>query len=241
MLCFAAPRLALPESYQELKFRKARNGECRFDTTRWEVLAYRPEAIAEVRVAVTHELAFASEARASFVVAHEEFHDQKSIRRLPAGLHEPAATLASFLVEPQPETGTGDPAFLFRQKAGLINDYGDQATQLYGRYDRGELTEFEALRLKQSIFDVLHADCADLAATPAFNPCPAALNNAGLAFDTTYTRLYPLIYELLLATGWDREETLRVLMFDLPETPEIESNPRQALQGRIARTRSATR
>ena len=54
MLCFAAPRLALPESYKKLKFRKARNGKCRFDTTRWDVLAYRPEAVAGVRVAGQH-------------------------------------------------------------------------------------------------------------------------------------------------------------------------------------------
>jgi hypothetical protein len=42
----------------------------------------------------------------------------------------------------------------------------------------------------------------------SFNKCLSANNNAGLAFDMTYAKHYPLIYELYLASGQDLKATV---------------------------------
>lgn len=69
----------------------------------------------------------------------------------------------------------------------------------------------------------------------AYNPCPAVLNNAGLAFDSTYTRPYPLIFELLPAAGWDRQAAVRVLLEDLPAAPGLRRTPRKAIRQLVQR------
>ena len=40
---------------------------------------------------------------------------------------------------------------------------------------------------------------------------PAADNNAGLAFDRTYTKFYPLLYELFDSHGGDVKTTIEIL------------------------------
>lgn len=228
-LCFAARKLELPEAYGQLRFTRVRDGNCPFDETRWDVLRYQPEAVAGEDVGVTPELAAAPEARASFVVAHEDFHDQPAMRRLPPGLHEPAATLAALLIS----AGAFDenhPVLRYRQKALLINRYRHRTATLYSRYRRREITEADALQEKEALFRELGAECLALPVALAYNPCPAALNNAGLAFDATYTKLYPLMMQLLPAVGWDRQAAIRVLLEDLPTAPGVLREPRAAIR-----------
>lgn len=228
-LCFAARRLELPEEYSQLRFRRVQNGPCPLDAAKWDVFRYQPEAVAGEEVGVTPELAAAPEQRASFVVAHEDFHDQPTMRSLPPGLHEPAATLAALLIAP----GAFDehhPALLYRRKAQLINRYRHRAAALYSRYRRREITEAAALEDKEKLFRELGAECLALPVALAYNPCPAVLNNAGLAFDATYTRLYPLMMELLPAVGWDRQAAIRVLLEDLPAVPGVRREPRRAIR-----------
>lgn len=237
-LCFAARRLELPEEYDQLRFRRAPNGICGFDEAEWDVFRYQPEAVAGEGVGVTPELAAAPEERASFVVAHEDFHDQPTMRRLPAGLHEPAATLAGLLASSGPFDAQ-HPALLYRQKALLINRYRHRATALYNRYRRREISEGEALELKEKLFNELGAECSALPAVLTYNPCPAVLNNAGLSFDATYTRLYPLLFQILPAVGWDRQAATRVLLEELPAAPGLRREPRKAIRQLIGRLTQA--
>ena len=221
--------MELPEEYSQLRFQRVQDGACPFDETQWDVFRYQPEAVAGEGVGVTPELTAATEERASFVVAHEEFHDQPTMRRLPPGLHEPAATLAGLLISP----GAFDenhPVLLYRGKAVLINRYRHRAATLYSRYRRREITVAAALEGKERLFRELGAECLALPAALAYNPCPAVLNNAGLAFDATYTRLYPLMMELLPAVGWDRQAAFRVLLEDLPAAPGVRREPRRAIR-----------
>ena len=234
-LCFAARKLELPEEYDELRFRRAPDGVCGFDTAEWDVFQYQPEAVAGEDVGVTPELAAAPEERANFVVAHEDFHDQPTMRRLPAGLHEPAATLAALLISPEPF----DAQHPYRQKALLINRYRHRAGALYSRYRRREISAGEALALKKKLFNELGAECSALPAALAYNPCPAVLNNAGLSFDATYTRLYPLLFEILPAVGWDRQAAVRVLLQDLPAAHGVRREPRKAIRELIRRLAQA--
>ncbi len=228
----------MPEEYGQLRFRRAPNGVCGFNEAKWDVFRYQPEAVAGEKVGVTPELAAASAERAAFVVAHEDFHDQPSMRKLPPGLHEPAATLGALLMSP----GAFDelhPALLYRRKAQLINRYRYRAAALYSRYRRREISEAEALQLKETLFSELGAECSALPPALAYNPCPAVLNNAGLAFDATYTRLYPLMFELLPAVGWDRQAAVRVLLEDMPAAPGLLRTPRKAIRQLVRRLTQA--
>ena len=45
----------------------------------------------------------------------------------------------------------------------------------------------------------------------SFNKCLPVQNNAGLAFDATYTRHYPLLYELFWARGQDPRATIEAI------------------------------
>ena len=233
-LCFAARKLELPEEYGQLRFRRAANGVCGFNEAKWDVFAYKPEAVAGEQVGVTPELTAASAERAGFVVAHEDFHDQPAMRRLSPGLHEPAATLGALLISPEP-FDQDHPTLQYRRKALLINRYRHRAAALYNRYRWGEISEAEALERKEELFTELAAECLALPAALAYNPCPAVLNNAGLAFDVTYTRLYPLIFELLPAAGWDRQATIRVLLEELPAAPGLQRTPRKAIRELVER------
>jgi hypothetical protein len=230
--------LDLPEEYGQLRFRRAPNGVCGFDEAKWDVFRYQPEAVAGEKVGVTPELAAATAVRADFVVAHEDFHDQPSMRRLPPGLHEPAATLAALLISPGP-FDEHHPALEYRRKALLINRYRHRAAALYNRYRRREISEAQALQRKEKLFSDLSAECLALPAALAYNPCPAVLNNAGLAFDATYTRLYPLMFELLPAAGWDRPTAMRVLLKDLPAAPGLRRAPRKAIRQLVQRLTQA--
>ena len=61
----------------------------------------------------------------------------------------------------------------------------------------------------------------DCAGTVSFNKCPAAMNNAGLAFDRTYTRHYPLLHDLYTRLGGDTAalvSTLKRLMTNWPSS-----------------------
>lgn len=235
-LCFAARRLELPEEYGQLRFRRAADGVCGFDEAKWDVFRYKPEAVAGEKVGVTPELAAATAERAAFVVAHEDFHDQPSMRRLPPGLHEPAATLGALMMAP----GLFDdahPALQYRRKAWLVNRYRHRAAALYTQYRRREISEAEALARKEELFTELAAECLALPVALAYNPCPAIFNNAGLTFDATYTGLYPLMFELLPAAGWDREAAVRVLLEDLPAAPGLLRTPRKAIRELVERLR----
>ena len=53
----------------------------------------------------------------------------------------------------------------------------------------------------------------------SFNKCPSALNNAGLAFDRTYTQNYPMLHELYKLLGSDTPalvSTLKRLLKNWP-------------------------
>jgi hypothetical protein len=42
----------------------------------------------------------------------------------------------------------------------------------------------------------------------SFNKCPAAMNNAGLAFDNTYTRQYPAMVDRYQRAGANTKATI---------------------------------
>jgi hypothetical protein len=66
--------------------------------------------------------------------------------------------------------------------------------------------------------------CKGISPDPrSFNKCLAANNNAGLAFDMTYTKYYPLMYDLFMAYRPDLKATIDALKQALNTRSESEA------------------
>jgi hypothetical protein len=69
------------------------------------------------------------------------------------------------------------------------------------------------LARKAEVFAELERQCGVQPGTGprAFHPCPAVMNNAGLAFDVTYTREYPRVHEIFEQKGRDPKAAIEAL------------------------------
>ncbi len=242
--CYYTEPLRLPDDYSGLWFKKGRDGACPVDERKYDVFYYAPEALAGSAAAVTPALDAASPARRAFVVAHEDFHDQPGIRALPPQVKEAAATLAGFLVEREQSRPAGarpnapaPAAVAFLEKSRLINRSHDSLSRLYEAWRAGEVSRRQALSRKREALEELADECGRAEVNEAFSACPAAFNNAGLAFEATYTRMYPRLFAIYEATGWKTRETLGALENDLPALEGVKTTPEEAIEGLIKRLR----
>src|SRR5690348_16137747 len=88
------------------------------------------------------------------------------------------------------------------------------------------MTKNRALAEKRRLLSALQRDCAAIEPEPrSFNRCTPAANNAGLAFDYTYTRDYPLMYEVYRACRQDLRCTIAA----------IDGAPRKRPEGDVLR------
>jgi hypothetical protein len=221
--CYYAPRLELPFSYDELRFENAGRNGCRIDESVYDIFFYPMEAVASGSSPVTSSLAASSSERLLVVVTHEDFHQHHDDSNLPAVAAEAASTLAGFLTAAEfARQRYGDEAELTRRLAAeadlflakslVVNAYRERLLRLYESVAAGTVPRPAAPAIKRRIFEELGRECLAVDGTPAsFNKCPGALNNAGLAFDYTYTRNYPLVYRLYAALGRDRRAALGAL------------------------------
>jgi hypothetical protein len=108
----------------------------------------------------------------------------------------------------------------FFRKALIVNTYYDRVSELYKSFRAGALSEAEALARKSELFAELEHACSAISPDPvSFNKCPAALNNAGLAFDRTYTRHYPLMYDLYISLAAIRRRSSGAEAVECPGGP----------------------
>jgi len=218
--CYFTEKLELPRSYRDLHLAQGSEAGCSVDMERYDVFFYPAEAVASGASPVTPALADASLERLLVVVPHEDFHNQSEARGAPPELAEAAATLIGFLTAAEfarDRYGEGSPAFerldrearLFRQKATTVNLYHDRVAALYSSFRSGRITRQTALAGKEELFLQLGRACAAIMPDPvSFNKCPAAMNNAGLAFDHTYTRQYPDVFDRYERSGEDTRATI---------------------------------
>ncbi|HEY3045609.1 MAG TPA: aminopeptidase [Vicinamibacterales bacterium] len=221
--CYFTGTLELPGSYAGLHITPGNESGCSVDQEKYDVFFYPVEAVASGASPVTPALADASLERVLVVVPHEDFHSQSETRRSSADVAEAAATLIGFLAATEfarSKYGEGSQVFqgldreagLFLQKAILVNRYHDELSDLYASFRSRTISRQAALIKKQELFAHLKQECAALTPDPvSFNKCPAALNNAGLAFDSTYTRQYPAMFDLHQRLGKDTKATIQSL------------------------------
>lgn len=220
--CYYTEKLTLPDSYEGLRFERGAAAGCRVDPAKYDIFFYPMEAVASDTTRVTDKLAQASVERQAVVVSHEDFHVQEPIRKLPEPLAEAATTLAGFLTAAEyakREAGESSDMYrrlsgeveLFLRKSAIVNQWHARLAALYQAARHGTMSRREALTRKDEHFAKLRQACEALPAPVSFNRCPAALNNAGLAFDATYTRYYPLFYAVFVARGRDPKSTIETI------------------------------
>jgi hypothetical protein len=207
--CYYTGKLELPDSYEQLRLVEGTASGCAVNDDVYDVFFYPIEAVADGAAPVTSSLRRAAEERQAVVVAHEDYHEM--LHRLPVHLAEAAATLAGFATAAQFARDTAGPdselsralvaeADLFLEKAEIVNRFHARLREVYQQVRAGRLRSEEALTAKRALFTELERECRAIAPKPrTFNPCPAVLNNAGLAFDYTYTKYYPLLHRWFTA------------------------------------------
>ena len=231
--CYFTGKLQLPAFYSTLRMVREDEEQCAARAVDDDIFFYPVQAVASGEETITVSLAEASTERLLVVVPHEDFHNQSEARKAPTEVAEAAATLVGFLTAREfasdrfgPDSTTarslaGD-ASLFLQKSVLVNQYYDRVSSLYRNFDSGTLTKDQTLERKAELFVELQRACADIAPEPvSFNKCPSAMNNAGLAFDRTYTAYYPMLHDLYMLLGGDTPalvSTLKRLMENWPSS-----------------------
>jgi Putative aminopeptidase len=221
--CYFTGRLELPASYAGLQLTQETKERCAARENKYDVFFYPAEAVASGSAAITPALAKATVERVLVVVPHEDFHNQPEARNAPPEIAEAAATLAGFLTasefarEKYGETSEhfqrlNQDARLFLRKAEIVNSYFDRVSSLYRSFRLRTVSREAALAEKGDLFAELQGDCSAITPEPAsFNRCPAAMNNAGLAFERTYTQYYSTMFDVYLRSGQDLKSTIAQL------------------------------
>ncbi len=221
--CYFTGKLELPDSYEKLQLIAGTKAGCPLDDKKYDVFFYPLEAVGNGKSPVTAALANESVERFLVVVPHEDFHSSKELKKLPAAFGEASATLAGFLTAAEvarQKFGENSEVYrnlqlepeIFARKAEIVNRSYAHLREVYDNLQAGKISESDALAQKQHAFDELNQQC--LAIKPeskSFDRCPAVLNNAGLAFDETYTKFYPLMYQIYLANDRALKPTLVAL------------------------------
>lgn len=235
--CYYTGKFELPDSYDGLKVKDGAEQGCEVDGGKYDVFFYPIEAVASPKTPQTKALAEAPLERLAVVVSHEDFHQQKAIRRLPPALEEATSTLVSFLTAAgYAKSAYGGDSTVYRnlagepgkflRKAATIQRFHGRLSQLYRDFADGRIAKAEALSEKQRLFGELEKACRSSEPDPvSFNECPAAMNNAGMAFDHTYTKHYALIYKLAASHDMD----LRSLWGTLQGLPPGKLTEKQAV------------
>jgi predicted aminopeptidase len=229
--CYVTGKLDLPEYYSGLRLVREDAARCTARSGDFDVFFYPVQAVASGEEPVSVALSEAPVERVLVVVPHEDFHNQPELRKAPTEVAEAAATLVGFVTASgfaKEKYGTDSTIFrrvdgdaaLFLHKSVIVNRYYDELRGVYEAFRSGALTEQQALDGKADLFAELQESCSSIAPDPiSFNKCPAVMNNAGLAFDRTYTGSYPVLHELYMLLGGDTPALVATLKQLLTKWP----------------------
>lgn len=221
--CYYTGKLELPSSYDELQLKYGTEAGCEIDRRKYDVFFYPIEAVASGNSPVTSSLAKSTLERVLMVVPHEDFHEDERVQKLPSTMGEAAATLVGFLtaaefagktfgIESEVHRNLSKEAALFSKKAEIVNRYHQKLSALYRSIRSRATTTQKGLALKTELLAQMERECKAIEPRPrSFNECPGAINNAGVAFDATYAKHYPLFYELFLALGEQIRPTIEAV------------------------------
>jgi hypothetical protein len=221
--CYYTGKLELPDDYGDLRLKPGSAQGCKLNSRKYDVFFYPLQAMGSPKAEVTTSLAQASPERVLMVIPHEDFHQDPALSGLPDPLTEAAAMMVGFLTAREvarQQFGTESEVYrnlsreaeLFLNKSRLMNHYFDTLRQLYADHSAERTSKQEVLAAKARLFGTVERQCEGLEPKPtSFNRCLPVNNNAGLAFDHTYTLYYPLMYAVAEAKGEDLKGTIDAL------------------------------
>lgn len=221
--CYYTGTLNLPDSYQGLMLKKGTKEGCAIDPKKYDVFFYPMQAVGDGKSPLTTSLAKASVERLLFVVPHEDFHQNSGLQAMPPTINEAASTLIGMLTATEvarEKFGPGSDVYrnlsrepeLFLEKARIVNRYHAELKAVYAAAKSGKISKQAALDQKHELFRQILSACSQITPRPTtFNKYLSANNNAGLAFDETYTKYYPIMHRLALARGQDLKSTINAL------------------------------
>ena len=232
--CYFTGLLELPASYGALGLVESDEASCPVDAGTYDVFFYPIEAVASGSSPVSPALAEAPLERTLVVVTHEDFHNQPEAGHASLDIAEAAATLIGFLTARDfARTRYGESSAAFRRlereaerflaKARIVDAYYRRLDDVYAAHDAGSLARAEALARKAVLYAALERECRASEPAASFNTCPAAMNNAGLAFDRTYTRHYPAWFEMYESLGRETAATVAAFKRVLARGPQTEA------------------
>ena len=233
--CYFTGRLELPASYEALQLIESDEPSCPVDEKAYDLFFYPIEAVASGSSPVSPALADASLERVLVVVSHEDFHSQRETGQASFDIAEAAATLAGFLTardfskvkygeESETFQRLDREAEQFLVKARIVNTFYGRLKGVYDAHEAGALTRGDALARKAALYAELERECRAPEPAVSFNSCPTVMNNAGLAFDRTYTRHYSTWFQLHESLGRDTGATVAALRRILATGPRSETD-----------------
>lgn len=247
--CYFTGRLELPASYEALQLIEPDEPNCPVDKTTYDLFFYLIEAVASGSSPISPALTSANLERMLVVVPHEDFHNQPETAHASVDVAEAAATLVGFIAARDFAKATyGDESEVFQRldrevdrfllKSRMVNAYFQRLKEAYASHNAGDLTQDDALARKAALYADFDRECTASAPAVSFNTCPAVMNNAGLAFDSTYTRHFPTWFALYESLDRNTRATIAAFRRVLATGPHSETELIYATQAMQSRTSS---
>lgn len=183
------------------------------DSKKYDVYFYSIPAIAGVKTPVTKSLMQVPLHRFIHIIFHEDWHEQID---LPLGIEEPSGEVVSYaaaMLFTEEKFGQDSEIYnTLRQhlsnklsESEIYQDYYEQLNAIYSCFQAGIISEAETLHRKDQLLESMGNDLQGI-----WGGRPDQLNNAFIAFQMTYFRYLPLMYQVYSTTDFDLIEAIAI-------------------------------
>jgi hypothetical protein len=183
------------------------------DNKKYDVYFYSIPAIAGIGTPVTKSLMEEPIHRFIQIIFHEDWHEQID---LPLGIEESSGEVigyaaARLFAENELNQYPKITDILRQHLDGRVREssvyeyYYEQLKSTYASFHAGTISEEETIRRKGELLSSMGDELQDI-----WGGKPDTLNNAYIAFQMTYLRHLPLMYEALSATEFDLHKTIEI-------------------------------
>lgn len=212
---FYTSNTGLPYSLDDprLQFGTGTRQSVSIDLDQYDVYFYSIQALAGIQTPVTKSLIQAPLSRFLQVIFHEDWHEQIG---LPLGIEEPSAEVIGYsaaLLFAEEKWGRNSEVYGTLKKhldnrlreSRVYALYYGQLDALYTGYHSGAISEAETLRRKNQLLAAVGKELQGI-----WGARPDQLNNAFIAFQMTYLRYLPLMYEVLSVRDFNLSDTIAI-------------------------------
>ena len=212
---FYTPKTVLPYSLDDpaLQYDIGKRESALIDLESYDVFFYSIEALAEIKTPITKSLLRAPLSRFIHIIFHEDWHEQMAST---LGIEEPCAEVVSYPAAMLfTEEKFGQDSAVYQtlkeefdnklKESKVYQQYYEDLEFLYSRFHSGKISENETLSRKARLLEFMGNELKDI-----WGGKPLQLNNAFIAFQMTYFRYLPLMYQVYSATNFDLLKTMAI-------------------------------